>query len=674
MNKKYIIYLIVTICIACFYNNLYGIKATSKIIKIKQPDGTFVSLRIKGDERGAYYLTPDGISVVKNSDGFFRVSTSSGFRAAGVSDRLFNAGEAVAGFSFVNRSNASVQEIRSLVLLVQFSDIKFSTVSVKERISEMLNSKGYSYNGATGSAADYFNDNFNGKAVFTFDVSDIITLPNNEKVYGAQTETDNDSNPSKMIADACVEAQKMGVDFSKYDLNSDGKVDNVFVIYAGYNQAEGGDPDTVWPHYGDISSMKINCNGVTLGFYGCASELKDNSGAILSPIGTFCHEFSHSLGLVDMYDTNYDTEGLSTGMYSSLSIMDAGNYLNDGNTPPCFTSIEREILGLSTVEYLAADKCYVINPVNNESSIFRLNTSNAGEYFLFECRAKSGWDKYIGGEGLVVYHVDKSNIVYGGIESSKRWLYNNVNAYAMHECAKVFPSGGADTKLVCDLFYPGTFGITSISASGEPAFVDWNSKTTGISISGITFKNNTITLNTNGEYALDPSLPKVKNVAFSPYQYDCRLSWIPTTSSTSCKWRIIWKEKSAREYPDTNLLVTEEYSVLIHDLVPGKDYIIQIESLQGNFVGETYKDIFKTLAVTSRFPYMNLTGSYKVGDLIDLKILNLKESYASIRWLINGQESQAYVKLEKSGVYKIEAEIIYADKSAEIFRKIINVR
>src|SRR5574344_768262 len=283
-------------------------------------------------------------------------------------------------------------------------------------------------------------------------------------------------------------------------------------------------------------------------------------------------------------------------------------------TPPCFTSIEREIRGLSTVEYLAADKCYVINPVKNESSLFRLNTSNAGEYFLFECRAKSGWDKYIGGEGLVVYHVDKSNIVYGGIESSKRWLYNNVNAYAMHECAKVFPSGGADTKLVCDLFYPGTFGITSISASGEPAFVDWNSKTTGISISGITFKNNTITLNTNGEYALDPSLPKVKNVAFSPYQYDCRLAWIRTTSSTSCKWRIIWKEKSAREYPDTNLLVTEEYSVLIHDLVPGKDYIIQIESLQGNFVGETYKDIFKTLAVTSRFPYMNLTGSYKVGD------------------------------------------------------------
>ena len=677
MNKKYIIYLIITIGVSCFYNNLYGVKATSKIIKIKQPDGTFVSLRVNGDERGSYYLSPDGMLAIRGEDGFFSFSTSPvgkiNFNSTQLSKGLLSGGS-VPGLSFVGRSASGVRDVHSLVLLVQFSDIKFSTPSVKTRISEMLNQNGYSYNGATGSAADYLNDNFNGKANFTFDVSDIITLPNAEKVYGAQTESNCDSNPEKMIIDACAEAQKMGIDFSKYDLNSDGKVDNVFVIYAGYNQAEGGDPDTVWPHYGDISSMKINYNGVTLGYYGCTSELKDYCGAVLSSIGTFCHEFSHSLGLVDMYDTNYGIEGLSTGIYSSLSIMDLGNYLNSGNTPPYYTSIEREMLGISSVEYIAADKCYVINPVNKDNTIFRLNTSTVGEYFLFECRVQSGWDKYIGGEGLIVYHIDKSNNIYGGIEAAKRWLYNNVNSYAEHECAKVFPSMGADAKYASDLFYPGPNEITSISSQGSPAFVDWSSKTTGIAISGITYKNNTIIFNSNGEYALDPTLPKVKSMVISPYQYDCRLSWTSSTLLPSCKWRIKWKEKSAKEYPDTNLVITEECSALIPDLLPGHDYEMKIESLKDNFVGELYNDLFKTLAITSRFPYMNLSGSYKAGDVVDLKILNLKEPFTSIKWKINEQESDAYVKFESSGVYRIETEIIYSDKSSEIFKKIITVR
>lgn len=699
MNKKIIIHIIVTFCLACFCNEAYSVKAISKIIKIKQPDGSFLSLKVRGDEKGAYYTTKEGFLVAKKVDGFFyyatsadgainpgttKVSDMSGYQcneASMIVPRFSTAlhknslvTESAPGFSFIGNARQGVTDIRSLVLLVQFSDIKFSTPYVKSMVNNMLNLKGYSYNGATGSVADYFNDNFNGKVRFSFDVSDIITLKSAEKEYGAASSTLNDINPSKMIADACAEAQNMGIDFSKYDTNSDGKVDNVFVVYAGYNQAEGADPDTIWPHYGDISSMNISYNGVSIGSYGCTSELKDYSGEVFASIGTFCHEFAHSFGLVDLYDTNYEVEGKSMGMYENLSIMDAGNYLNQGNTPPYFSSIEKEIIGISPIKEMTADKKYTLPPVQQYDTILKLNTSTAGEYFLFECRRNIGWDKYIGGEGLVVYHIDKSGLVYGGIESAKRWIYNNVNAFASHECAKVFSASGSTIGSISGIFYPGTSGKTSISSAGEPPFVDWSMNSMGLSVNNITFKEGVVSFYAKGEYAVDPSLPKVKEVSYQPYQNDCRITWKGSSDSQVSRWHIIWRDKNTIEYPDTNVIITEDYSTLLSGLLPAHDYEIKIQSLKGNFVGESFSGTFKTQSITSMFPYMNLSGVYKVGDVVDLKILNLNEQYSNIKWTIDGVDSAPFVKFQKSGNFMIEAQVTYLDKTIEIFKKRITVK
>ena len=46
-----------------------------------------------------------------------------------------------------------------LVVLVEFADLSFKIASPRQAFSDMLNEAGYSANGATGSARDYYYEN-----------------------------------------------------------------------------------------------------------------------------------------------------------------------------------------------------------------------------------------------------------------------------------------------------------------------------------------------------------------------------------------------------------------------------------------------------------------------------------------------------------------------------------
>lgn len=49
-----------------------------------------------------------------------------------------------------------------------------------------------------------------------------------------------------MVAEACLWAHEQGFDFSKYDWDGDGEVDQVFVLYAGHGEASyDKDPNTI---------------------------------------------------------------------------------------------------------------------------------------------------------------------------------------------------------------------------------------------------------------------------------------------------------------------------------------------------------------------------------------------------------------------------------------------
>ena len=474
-------------------------------VKVTQPDGTTLTVILKGDEFHRYHTTEDGYLITKDNSGVFNYARmessgrliSTGVKAADAARRTTPERELVAGLSHatipaaVNKMMRSkgakpaavsatparfpiTGSPRSLVILVEFKDLSYKVSSPQTAFTDLLNQQGYSANGGTGSARDYFRDNSMGTFSPQFDVVGPYKLNNNFKYYGENDADDYDKNPVQMIVDACAKADSAGVDFSIYDTDGDGLVDNVFVYYAGYNEAEWGGVNTIWPHrwgiypaaiYGGDSNYSgtvasVTFDGKRVEDYACTSELRGSSGTNMAGIGTFTHEFGHVLGLADMYAT----DGAEHQTLSDWNIMDGGAYLNSGRTPPAYNAFERFQLGYLTPELLqnypvnvsldtllSSNKAYLISSTTNHN----LNGSNPtpAEFFLLENRQNKGWDKYLPGHGMLVYRINYNQ---------NDWDYNEPNNKPNAMGVDIMEADGiaSDATLAGDPF-PGTANKTS---------------------------------------------------------------------------------------------------------------------------------------------------------------------------------------------------------------------
>jgi len=249
------------------------------------------------------------------------------------------------------------------------------------------------------------------------------------------------------------------VDFSQYDTDKNGIVDNVFIYYAGYNEAEGAAANTVWPHRWSLSNKNTTFNGVSIYDYACTSELRSKSGSNMCGIGTFVHEFGHVLGLPDYYPTNGGTQQT----LSYWSTMDAGPYLNQGRTPPAYSAFDRFYLnwlipseikeaGDYSLENLTtSNKAYIFTQFGNHN----LNGSNPSpiEFFTLENRQKTGWDYYLFGHGMLISHI---------YYNASTWQDNGPNNDALAMGYDIIEADGTatDQTLSGDPF-PGTQAITS---------------------------------------------------------------------------------------------------------------------------------------------------------------------------------------------------------------------
>lgn len=683
----------------------YAVKAVPNIVKFRQPDGSHILIRIFGDERFGYVKTKAGYLAAKGNDGYLhyanynsgalkilpqRVAHYNPDRVSGVSSDL----PVMVSYSLRRRGSTSLKRdelskaayassvssaassaVRSLVLLVQFSDVKFSSESVGTQEDDMLNKKGYSFNGATGCAAEYFKEN--ACAEINFDISPVITLSGTLAYYGADTGGTIDANANKLIADACAAASSAGVKFSNYDCNNDGIVDNVALIIAGYDQAENGAADAIWSRQANADNLLLSYDGKKISSYTFSSELAGSDGTKRAGIGVFCHEFSHTLGLMDMYDTNGDEEGAGSGLLGTLSIMDEGCYLNGGNTPPYYCAIEREMLGTAKTIDLEAGKSYEILAVTGGNSpVYRIKSSTAGEYFLLECRGNSGWDKYVGGCGLAVYHVDKSSSVFGGLSSASRWTYNNINAFAQHQCAALL----ADAAHVSDgakyALYPGSAGIRNLDAESVPALLDWNNLEMGVSIYDIAYSGGTTTFSAKKTLKYDLSLPKADNIKIIANQTSASLSWSSSDSRWKGKghWRISWGLKDSEGYAFT--ADSDTLAFTIPNLLVASEYKVRGGFATDSTMGAWSTATFTTQEVSSDFSYVKFLASYKVGDFIEPAIMNVGSDAVSFRWTVNsiGINMGENYKITAAGCYTVKVYIGYADGSEDVITKKIAVK
>lgn len=335
---------------------------------------------------------------------------------------------------------------RGLVILVNFQDVEFKTP--RDTIDSMLNAvnytRKYSYMGRTatgrptritvtsqGSARQYFQDQSYGQYNPIFDVVGPVTVSHNMKYYGENDSRGNDMRPGEMIKEACEKADALGVNFAQYANKSKSEVDFVYVIYAGYGEADGGGDTTIWPHqyYINYTGNYCTLDGKRINRYACGCEM-NNQSKVYDGIGTFCHEFGHVLGLPDLYETNNPSQGIHT--LGSWDIMDYGPYNNDGNTPPAYSAYERFFMGWLTPRILKEPEYVTLAPINEGEgeSLLLANgdthnlvgyNPNPKTFYLLETRTKTDWDKYVPGPGMLI-----TKIQY----NSSMWAYNYVNCDA----------------------------------------------------------------------------------------------------------------------------------------------------------------------------------------------------------------------------------------------------
>lgn len=433
--------IIVLIIITAPFSSSKAVKAYPHPITIQQKDGSELTIRLHGDEFFRYRTTEDGFLIKEGDDGIYRFATNdklgninaSKIKARNKGERTIFERTFVASlernpnFSAVNTArraqkvaaSASASQTafpltgspRSIAILVNFKDKSFVTANPKQAFERMLNQQGYSDNGGTGSARDYFIESSFGAFSPQFDAVGPFDLPQDMAFYGGNNTQDNDQNPRQMIIDACKAAEAAGVDFKIYDTDNDGILDNVFVFYAGYNEAEGGTKETVWPHRWSLSNYNSTVSGKIIFDYACTSELRGRTGSNMAGIGTFTHEFGHVLGLPDYYPTNA-AEHYTTGNWH---IMDAGAYNNSGRTPPSYSAYDRFFLNwlvptelknpvdVALPNLVESNEAYIITQNGNHNMVG--NNPNPVEFFTLENRQRVGFDTYLPGKGMLITRV-----------------------------------------------------------------------------------------------------------------------------------------------------------------------------------------------------------------------------------------------------------------------------
>lgn len=437
----------------------FAVPASPEPATYTQPDGSVIEFRILGDENSHIMVGLDGTELRYDSQGFLRpVARLNNEAFSGNPQPVTAPKYLISGAAFPAKDNP-----RALVILAEFPDTKFSVDDPRGYYHRILNLEGFSENGATGSARDFFVENSLGRFTPAFDVYGPVMMKHPMSYYGANDQYGYDLHPEEVVIE-CMNGIDNNVDLSIYDTNSDGEIDNVYIFYAGYGEQDTGRVNVIWPHSADLLDFNLDLDyyfdGVLLNRYAMSNELKANT-TIPDGIGTFVHEFSHVLGLPDLYSTTY-SGAFTPGKFST---MDNAPYNNNGRTPAYYSIFERMCLGWLEPEEFSISGDYELRPIGESNSGYIIHTENPEEFYLIENRQLTGFDKYIPGHGMLIWHIDFAQDI---------WDRNIVNNRASHQRVDLIEADNRRTDITrsSDPF-PGKSGITSFTSSTTPALRSW---------------------------------------------------------------------------------------------------------------------------------------------------------------------------------------------------------
>ena len=447
------------ICLILCSLTTWAAKAESIPVQVRQADGSVITVILRGDEHINWYTTLDGVLLVQGADNNYyigKVEKSGNLIAtkqlahealtrSQAERNLIAKQDKDKFFAYVNKIAEESENAydnspltrgpiidsgyggvpyfphtgspKALVILAEFQDTTFTIRDTKKVFTNYLMNEGHftetpygqymNYKGVRG----YFKDCSYGKFTPTFDVVGPVKLPKPQAIYGAG----KNDRVDLLIADACS-AVDGTVNFADYDANGDGKVDLVYVIYAGHSANVTGNKITdIWPKSGTVN-ISNTFDGKSIRRFGVSNELaglenKAKDKETINGIGLFCHEFSHTLGLPDIYAYRTPAEDQDDQGMEYWDIMDGGTGVRGGRIPTSYLAWEREVMGWMKIDELKKDSSIEnLKSIDNGGKAYKMvNPKNSNEYIVLQSIQKGPWNQGWGdgtyGKGLLAYRV-----------------------------------------------------------------------------------------------------------------------------------------------------------------------------------------------------------------------------------------------------------------------------
>lgn len=489
-------------------------------VEVPQPDGSVIKLQGMGDEFNHFPVTEDGFTVMKNERGVYEFArldedgklSPSGYRARNLEERTVSEKQFLTGISKYQKATFPKAFLKSataedglqkafpssgtrkiLMLLIEYSDLE-NTYSTTQ-FNNLMNQSNYY---GVGSFRDYFLEASVGELSLSVDVFGWYAAKNSYDYYG---DDNGDDRARELVAEAIDAAEAAGVDFSQYDNDNDGEVDNLMVVHSGPGAEEGSQTEYIWSHSWSLGfQYDRTYDGVDINDYIIQPETRVYG---MVGIGVFCHEFGHALGLPDLYDTD-DSNGDSEGL-GNWCLMASGSWSNSEKTPAMPSAWVREELGWINPTVISAEGDYSLSPTAVSTDCYKLLTPNGNEYFLLENRYKTGFDASLPGSGLAVFHIN-TNKSDNEDEVSK--LSDLEEADGQNHLDNSVNRGDAG-----DLF-PGTSGNTAFNDLTYPNAKTYTQEFTSIDIQSIQLSGSVInfTLGPGVETGIDLTFKPVSNV------------------------------------------------------------------------------------------------------------------------------------------------------------------
>lgn len=523
----------------------WGVPASPRGVKVSQPDGTKITVYLRGDEFYSWYEDDKGYTILKDTStkewlyagkgvkgalkatthkvgandpallnlkkhytDIAKVSRAKSIRSARNSSSIFS----VSGSRAPNGPTLSpirTGTMKNLVILARFSDQV--TSFNQAQFDSLFNQPGYNFDGAVGSMQDYYHEVSYNKLTIQSTISQWVTLPHGYAYYGANDANGKDVNPRQMIIDAINALDIAGFDFSAFDGNNDGEVDCLTIIHSGKGEEGRGDSDYIWSHQWMLSEP-IYKDGKKMQMYHTEPELRgsDADPVAITQIGVIAHETGHFLGLPDLYDYGGDSQGAG-----QFCLMAGGSWNGgapspngDGTSPAHMSAWHKAILGWATPTQITAAGSYSLPRIEDHSTAMYWLQADAfpsSEFFLVENRQRVGFDLWIPGitNGILIWHVDQTLFWNGNNDDQTHYLVDLEEASGAQDLAN-------NTNPGDDADYFRFGNNTSFGDGTTPnskSYLDYN---LGLLISSVSVSGNPMSFNVTLTATTRLSMGKLK--------------------------------------------------------------------------------------------------------------------------------------------------------------------